>query len=133
MFDTLTKRLGGLVHRWRGRGKLTEEDVKEALQEVRTALLEADVNFRIAKEFVARVRERAVGEEIFASLTADQTLIKVVRDELITLLGTDTTPTNWGSSPPTVVLMVGLQGSGKTTTTAKLAKWFIKQGKKPLL
>lgn len=133
MFDTLTKRLGGLVHRWRGRGRLSEEDVNEALREVRTALLEADVNFKIAKEFVGRIREKAVGEELFASLSADQTLIKIVRDELIALLGGEATPFRWGSAPPAVVMMVGLQGSGKTTTTAKLAKYFIKQGKKPLL
>jgi len=133
MFDTLTKRLGGLVHRWRGRGRLSEEDVNEALREVRTALLEADVNFKIAKEFVGRVREKAVGEELYASLTADQTLIKIVRDELVALLGNEETPFQWGSAPPTVVMMVGLQGSGKTTSTAKLAKHLIKQGKKPLL
>lgn len=133
MFDTLTKRLGGLVHRWRGRGRLSEEDVNEALREVRTALLEADVNFKIAKEFVGRVREKAVGEELYASLTADQTLIKIVRDELVALLGNEATPFQWGSAPPTVVMMVGLQGSGKTTSTAKLAKHLIKQGKKPLL
>lgn len=133
MFDTLTRRLGSLMMNLRRQGRLTEDDVNEALKEVRTALLEADVNFTIAKEFVKRVREKAVGEEIFASLTADQTLIKIVRDELVELLGNEETPMNWASNPPTVILMCGLQGSGKTTTCAKLAKNLIRQGKKPML
>lgn len=133
MLDTLTRRLGGLVAGWRGRGRLTEDDVNDALREVRTALLEADVNFLVAKQFVARVREKAVGEEIFANLNADQTLIRIVRDELVALLGGGDTPVNWAPNPPTVILLAGLQGSGKTTTSAKLALWFRAQGKKAML
>jgi signal recognition particle subunit SRP54 len=117
----------------RGKGRLNEEDVSEMLREVRVALLEADVNFAVAKEFIAKVKAKAVGEELFSSLDADQTLIKIVKDELVEMLGGDAPKMNWGSAPPTVVLMCGLQGSGKTTTTAKLAKWFLEQGKKPML
>lgn len=133
MLDNLTKRLSGIFVNLRRKGHLTEADVQEMLREVRVALLEADVNFQIAKDFVAKVKEKAVGEEVFGSLTADQTLIKIVRDELIELLGTAPKGMNWSPAPPTVILMVGLQGSGKTTTCAKLAKWLIKEGKKPML
>ena len=117
----------------RGKGRLNEDDVNEMLREVRVALLEADVNFAVAKEFIARVKAKAIGEELYSSLNADQTIIKIVKDELVEMLGGEETKMNWGSAPPTVVLMCGLQGSGKTTTTAKLAKWFLEQGKKPLL
>lgn len=133
MFDNLTRRLSGVFAKMRGKGRLSEDDVNEMLREVRVALLEADVNFAIAKEFIARVKAQAVGEELFSSLNADQTIIKIVKDELVEMLGGDTAKMNWGSNPPTVVLMCGLQGSGKTTTTAKLAKWFLDQGKKPML
>lgn len=132
MLDNLTKRLSGVFAGLRRKGRLTEDDVALALREVRVALLEADVNLKVAKDFITRVKELAVGEEFFASLNAEQTLIKIVRDELVALLG-EPVNFNWASSPPTVILMVGLQGSGKTTTTAKLAKWLKKQGKKPLL
>lgn len=133
MLDTLTRRMANIFAGLRGRGKITEDDINAAMREVRVALLEADVNFQIAKEFIAHVKEKCVGEEVFSSLTADQTIIKIVRDELTELLGTTARPFNWAPNPPTVVLMCGLQGSGKTTTTAKLAKWLIDQGKKPLL
>jgi signal recognition particle subunit SRP54 len=133
MFDNLTRRLSGVFAGLRGKGRLNEDDVSEMLREVRVALLEADVNFSVAKQFIARVKEKAVGEELFSSLNADQTIIKIVKDELVEMLGGDTAKMNWGSAPPTVVLMCGLQGSGKTTTTAKLAKWFLDQGKKPML
>jgi signal recognition particle subunit SRP54 len=133
MLDNLTRRVAGILNGLRNKGRLTESDVAEVLREIRVALLEADVNFKVAKEFMARVKEKAVGEEIFASLTPDQTIIKIVRDELVEMLGTDATRFNYGSQPPTVILMCGLQGSGKTTTTAKLAKYLIAQGKKPML
>lgn len=133
MLDTLTKRLSGIFSGLRGKGRLSESDVSEMLREVRVALLEADVNFTVAKEFIATVKSKAVGEDIYGSLTADQTIVKIVRDELTALLGGERVPINWASSPPTVVLLCGLQGSGKTTTAAKLAKWFIAQDKKPLL
>lgn len=103
------------------------------LREFRIALIEADVNLKVAKEFIGKVREQAVGEEFYASLNAHETLVKIIRDELVELLGTETVPINWSSSPPTVILLAGLQGSGKTTTAAKLADWLTKQGKKPVM
>lgn len=133
MLDNLTRRLAGIFGGLRQKGRLTEGDVNEMLREVRVALLEADVNFAVAKDFIARVKERAVGEHIYGSLTADQTLIKIVRDELKELLGGESERFRWSPSPPTVVLLCGLQGSGKTTTAAKLAKWLEKQGKKSML
>ena len=133
MFDNLTRRLSSVFAGLRGKGRLNESDVNEMLREVRVALLEADVNFSVAKAFVARVKEKAVGEELFSSLNADQTIIKIVKDELEAMLGGEAPKMNWGSAPPTVILMCGLQGSGKTTTTAKLAKWLLDQGKKPML
>lgn len=133
MFDTLTKRLGSIFSSLRKRGRLSESDVAEVLREVRVALLEADVNYQVAKDFIARIREKAVGEELFASLDADQTIIRIVRDELVELLGREETRFRWSPSPPTVVLLCGLQGSGKTTTAAKLAHWLARQGKRALL
>lgn len=133
MLDSLTRRLSGILMGIGRKGKLTENDVNEMLREVRVALLEADVNFKVAKEFIARVKDKAVGEDIFGSLTPDQMVIKIVRDELVEMLGTEETRFNYGSAPPTVILLCGLQGSGKTTTCAKLAKWLIKEGKKPML
>lgn len=133
MLDSLTRRLGGVFARLRRKGRLTEDDVAEMLREVRVALLEADVNFQVAKEFIAGVKEKAIGEELYGSLNADQTLIRIVRDELTDLLGGEETRFNWNPAPPTVVLMCGLQGSGKTTTCAKLALWLQRQGKKPML
>ncbi len=133
MLDNLTRRLGGIFAGLRRKGRLTEDDVSTMLREVRVALLEADVNYKIAKEFVDSVRLKAVGEEVFGSLSADQTILKIVRDELVQLLGSEDRPFNWSPSPPTVVLMCGLQGSGKTTTCAKLARWLQKNAKKTLL
>lgn len=133
MLDNLTRRLSGIFAGFRGRGRLTEADVNEVMREVRVALLEADVNFHVAKDLITRIKAKAAGEEFFGSLSADQTVIKIVRDELTELLGSEVKPFLWASSPPTVVLMCGLQGSGKTTTTAKLAKWLKEQGKKPML
>lgn len=133
MLDSLTRRLSNVFAGLRGKGRLSEADVNEMLREVRVALLEADVNFQVAKDFVARIKTVAVGEELYGSLTADQTIIRIIRDELTDLLGGQPPKFRWASNPPTVVLMCGLQGSGKTTTTAKLAKWFQAQGKKPML
>ncbi|MEX2244359.1 MAG: signal recognition particle protein [Fimbriimonadaceae bacterium] len=133
MLDNLTRRLGGIFSGLRKKGRLSEDDVSQMLREVRVALLEADVNYKVAKEFVDRVREQAVGEDVFQSLTADQTVVKIVRDQLIELLGAEDHAVRWSPSPPTVVLMCGLQGSGKTTTCAKLALWFQKHDKKALM
>jgi len=133
MLDNLTRRVAGILNGLSRKGKLTEADVTEMLREIRVALLEADVNFKVAKDFIARVKEKAVGEAVFASLSPDQTIVKIVRDELVEMLGEESAKFNFGPQPPTVVLMCGLQGSGKTTTTAKLAKWLIGQGKNPML
>jgi signal recognition particle subunit SRP54 len=133
MLDNLSRRLSGIFRALGRKGKITEADLNEVLREVRVALLEADVNFAVAKDLIARIKEKAIGEQVFGSLTADQTIIKVVRDELTELLGSESIRFNFGSSPPAVVLLCGLQGSGKTTTAAKLCVWLKKQGKKPML
>lgn len=133
MFESLTEKLQGIFDRIRGKGRLDEKTVDEVLREIRLALLEADVNFRVVKDFIARVREKAVGDEVLKSLTPDQQVIRIVRDELIALLGGEAEPIRWASRPPTVFMLCGLQGSGKTTSCAKLARWVRSQGRKPLL
>ena len=133
MFDTLTGKLDAVFKKLRGRGVLKEEDVKEAMREVRLALLEADVNFKVVKDFINKVQERAVGREILESLTPGQQVVKVVHEELVGLLGGVQSKLHLSSNPPTVIMMVGLQGSGKTTTAGKLAKYFKKDGRKVLL
>src|SRR6202795_1391828 len=133
MLDSLTSRLTGIFDRLRGFGRLTEENVLEALREVRLALLEADVNFKVVKGFVDRVREKAIGQDVLKSLTPGQQVVKVVRDELVELLGGSGHRLAMASHPPTVIMLVGLQGSGKTTSAAKLARHFQKQGQHPIL
>ncbi|MCC6731193.1 MAG: signal recognition particle protein [Chthonomonadales bacterium] len=133
MFDSLTDKLQGVFARLRGQGRLTEQDIGEALREVRMALLEADVNFKVVKEFVARVRERALGQDVIESLSGVQTVVKIVHDELTALLGGHDSRLSFAPRPPTVVMLCGLQGSGKTTTCAKLAHWMRRQGRNPLL
>ncbi len=133
MFDTLTDRFEGIFTRLRGKGRLTEPDLDEALREVRLALLEADVNVRVVRSFQNRVKERALGTDVAQSLTPGQQVIKIVHEELIGILGGDTLSITYSPRPPTVVLMAGLQGSGKTTNSAKLARWFKAQGRHPLL
>ena len=132
MFDTLSERLRATLGNLTGRGRISEADVDTAMREVRLALLEADVNFKVVKDFVARVREKAVGQDILASLTAGQAVVKIVHDELVELLSKGDRVFHLSGSPA-VVAMVGLQGSGKTTTTAKLARHVVKQGRRPLL
>ena len=132
MFDTLTERFESVFSTLRGKGKLSEKDVDAALREVRLALLEADVNVSVVKGFLARVKERALGEDIAKSITPGQQVIKIVHEELVDTLGTDAAELA-KSSPPLVILMVGLQGSGKTTTAGKLAKLLKSKGKSPLL
>ena len=132
-FESLSERFQAAFKKLRGKGKLTEEDVNEALKEMRRALLEADVNFAVAKDFIKRVREKAVGEEVFGSLNASQTVIKIVRDELTELLGGTQSRIAMASNPPTIIMLVGLQGAGKTTTAAKLARKLKQQGKNPML
>ncbi|RXT15086.1 signal recognition particle protein [Ammoniphilus sp. CFH 90114] len=132
-FESLANRLQATFDRLRGRGKVTEDDVNEMMREVRLALLEADVNFKVVKEFVAKVKERAIGQEVLKSLSPGQQVIKVVNDELTELMGGTQSKIAHANKPPTVVMMVGLQGAGKTTTTGKLAKHLLKQNRKPLL
>src|SRR5881397_3173207 len=133
MLDSLTNRLTEIFDRLRGYGRLTEENIVEALREVRVALLEADVNFKVVKSFVDRVREKAVGQDVFKSLTPGQQVVKVVRDELVELLGGSGHRLAMAPHPPTVIMLIGLQGSGKTTSAAKLARHFQKQGQHPIL
>jgi len=133
MFDSLTQRLGDIFKNLRRRGKLTEDDVNTVLREVRIALLEADVNLKVAKEFIARVREKAVGEQIWKSLTPGQLVVKIVRDQLAELMGSEAVRLNLSSQPPTLIMVVGLHGSGKTTTIAKLALHLRDNGHKPLM
>ncbi|MEZ5281659.1 MAG: signal recognition particle protein [Acidimicrobiales bacterium] len=133
MFESLSDRFDGIFGRLRGKGRLTEADVDEAMREIRLALLEADVNFNVVKNFVARVRERCLGADVSASLTPGQQVIKIVDEELTGILGGETLAITFAPKPPTVVLMAGLQGSGKTTNSAKLAAWFKSQGRHPLL
>src|SRR4029450_12985777 len=133
MFDTLSDRLQDTFTRLRGHRRLSEAPVDPAPREVRPALLEADVNFKVVKDFIARVRERAVGEEVTRSLTPAQQVVKIVHEELVVTLGERNVPLTWSPRPPTVLLMAGLQGSGKTTTAAKLARWLGGKGRKPLL
>jgi signal recognition particle subunit SRP54 len=133
MFDALTARLTQALAPLRRKGRLSEADVKGALREVRLALLEADVNFRVVRDFIAAVEAEAVGETVLASLTPAQAVIRIVRDHLVDLLGREVSRIHLASEPPTVVYLVGLQGSGKTTTAAKLARWFQRQGRHPLL
>ncbi|MFM2182890.1 MAG: signal recognition particle protein [Actinomycetota bacterium] len=133
MFDTLSSRLDGIVKRLRGKGRLTEADVDEILKEIRTALLEADVNVGVVRDVIARIREQAVGARLSQVLDPGQQVVKIVNAELVRLLGGETLSLHFASKPPTVVLMAGLQGSGKTTNSAKLARWFKSQGRNPLL
>ena len=132
-FEGLSEKLNNVFRRLKGRGTLNEADVKEAMREVKLALLEADVNFKVVKDFVAKVSERAVGSDVLASLTPGQQVIKIVNEELIALMGGQNEKINFPSKPPCVIMMCGLQGSGKTTHAAKLAKHFKEQGKRPLL
>ena len=133
MFESLTERLQGALGELRGHGKLSESDIDKAMREIRLALLEADVNFKVVRDFVAHVKERALGQEVMQSLTPAQQVVKIVNEELTALMGAGDSKLAFGSRPPTVILMVGLQGSGKTTACAKLANWLKKDGKRPVL
>ena len=132
-FESLSEKLSATFKRLRGKGRLTEQDVAEAMREVRLALLEADVSYKVVKDFVKRVSERAKGAEVLESLTPAQMVIKIVNEELCSLMGSDNKKLNISSKSPSVVMLVGLQGAGKTTNGAKLAALMKKQGKRPLL
>jgi len=133
MFENLQEKLQRAFKSLRGQARLTEENIDEALREIRLALLEADVNFKVVKQLIDQIRAKAVGQEVMTALSPGEQVIKIVRDELVALLGTDTARIKFASQPPTVVLMAGLQGSGKTTTSGKLAHWFKQGGHRPLL
>ena len=132
-FEGLSEKLNNVFKKLKSHGKLTESDVKEAMREVRLALLEADVSYKVVKDFVKKVTDRAVGEEVLSSLTPAQQVIKIVNEELCALMGNGSSRINLASKPPTVIMMCGLQGSGKTTHAAKLAKLLKKEGHRPLL
>ena len=121
-FEGLTEKLTNAFKKLRGKGRLTESDVKEAMREIRMALLEADVSYKVVKDFVARVSERAVGSDVLESLTPAQMIVKIVNEELTALMGGEEAKLNLSSKSPTIVMMVGLQGAGKTTNSAKLAE-----------
>ncbi|GBE57138.1 signal recognition particle protein [bacterium BMS3Abin01] len=133
MFDTLSDKLTNVLDNLKGQGSLTEDDINKAMREIRLALLEADVNFKVVKQFVATVKERALGEDVLESITPGQQVVKIVHEELSSLMGSASTKLTFSPRPPTVVLMVGLQGSGKTTACAKLARHLLKQGKSPTM
>jgi signal recognition particle subunit SRP54 len=133
VFEGLSDRFDGIFTRLRGRGRLSEADVDEVCREIRVALLEADVNFTVARQFIAEVKTRTIGMDLSQSLNPAQQVIKAVHEQLIETLGGETLKITYASHPPTVVLLAGLQGSGKTTTAAKLARWFRQQGRHPLL
>jgi signal recognition particle subunit SRP54 len=133
MFDSLSTRLQDVFKSLRGQGRLTPENIEAALREIRLALLEADVNFKVVKAFIDRVRDRAMEEDVLKSLTASQTVVKIVRDEMLALFGDGQGGLTTTSKRPRVVILLGLQGAGKTTTAGKLAKWLTRQGKHPLL
>jgi len=132
-FEGLTDKLSAAFKKLRSKGRLTEADVKEAMREIRLALLEADVSYKVVKDFVKKVSERAVGSDVLESLTPAQMIVKIVNEELISLMGSENAKLTISSKPPTVVMLVGLQGAGKTTNGAKLAGLMKKQGKNPLL
>ena len=132
-FEGLSSRLQGITKKLRGKTRITESDLKEILREVKLALLEADVNYKIVKEFIAEIETKALGQNVLTSLTPGQQVVKIVKDELVELLGGVESNINFTPNPPTIIMLVGLQGSGKTTTAGKLANLLRKQGKKPLL
>ncbi|HHX17651.1 MAG TPA: signal recognition particle protein [Clostridium sp.] len=133
VFEGLSNKLQETIKKFKGKGRVTEKDVKQMMREIKLALLEADVNFKVVKDFIEKVSERAVGQDVLESLTPGQQVIKIVNEEMISLMGSSQSKVTFSSKPPTVYMMVGLQGSGKTTTTGKLSNLLRKQGKKPLL
>src|SRR2546421_9976109 len=133
MFDNLSDKLQRVFKNLRGEGKLSAENMEAALREIRVALLEADVNFKVVKQLIEAVKEKAMGEEVLSALSPSQQVIKIVRDELTRILGSHQSKLRFANEPPSVILIVGLQGSGKTTSAGKLARWLSKNGHSPLL
>src|ERR1700726_438415 len=133
MFDNLSEKLQRVFKNLRGEGKLTAENMESALREIRVALLEADVHFRVTKQFIEAVKEKAMGQEVLTALSPAQQVVKIVRDEMVKMLGTHQAKLRMANDPPSVFMIVGLQGSGKTTSTAKLARWLSKNGSSPMM
>src|SRR3989440_1631558 len=133
VFESLADKLQSVFSRLRGKGRLSEQDVNDALREIRMALLEADVNFKVVKELLGRIKERAIGAEVLESLSPVQMVVKIVNEELTDLLGGADARLEFAPKPPTVIMLCGLQGSGKTTTSGKLGHWMRRQGRNPLL
>src|SRR5437867_739741 len=133
MFENLSDKLQRVFKNLRGEGKLTAENMETALREIRVALLEADVHFRVAKQFIEAVREKAMGQEVLTALSPAQQVVKIVRDEMVKMLGAHQARLRTANEPPSVFLIVGLQGSGKTTSTGKLARWLSKNGHSPMM
>src|ERR1700693_3620005 len=133
MFDNLSDKLQRVFKTLRGEGKLSAENMEAALKEIRLALLEADVHFKVAKQFIEAVKEKAMGQEVLTALSPAQHVVKIVRDEMVKMLGTHQAKLRTANEPPSVMMIVGLQGSGKTTSSAKLARWLSKNGHSPLM
>ena len=132
-FESISSKLQEITRKLKGKARITETDLKEMLREVKLALLEADVNYKIVKEFIANIQEKALGQDVLKSLTPGQQVVKIVRDELTELLGGTDSKINISSNPPTIIMLVGLQGAGKTTFAGKLANYLRKNGKKPIM
>src|SRR3984893_14304759 len=133
MFDNLSDKLQRVFKTLRGEGKLSAEHMEAALREIRVALLEADVHFRVVKQFIEAVKEQAMGQEVLTALSPAQQVVEIVRDEMVKMLGSHQTKLPMANDPPSVFMIVGLQGSGKTTSTAKLARWLSKNGSSPMM
>src|SRR6202140_3889813 len=133
MFDNLSEKLQRVFKNLRGEGRLTAENMENALREIRVALLEADVHFRVVKQFIENIKQKAMGEEVLTALSPTQQVVKIVNDELIHILGTHQSKLRFANEPPSAMLIVGLQGSGKTTSTGKIARWLSKNGHSPLM
>src|SRR5688572_17330921 len=133
MFETLSEKLQRIFKNLKGEGRITEQHLEETLKEIRIALLEADVNFKVVKQFTDAVKQKSLGQEVMQSLSPGQQIVKVVHNELIEILGGENVRLHFASQPPTVIMLVGLQGSGKTTSTGKLAKWLTKNNHRPML
>src|SRR3981081_3166030 len=133
MLDNLPEKLQRVFKNLRGEGRLSAENMESALREIRVALLEADVNFRVVKQLIEAIKVKAMGEEVLTALSPSQQVIAIVRDELMTLLGSHESKLRFANEPPSVMLIAGLQGSGKTTTTGKLARWLSKNGHRPMM
>src|SRR5438094_3252293 len=133
MFDNLSEKLQRVFKNLRGEGRLTAENMESALREIRVALLEADVNFRVVKQLIEAIKVKAMGEEVLSALSPSQQVIAIVRDELVKILGSHQSKLRFANEPPSVILVVGLQGSGKTTSTGKLARWLSKNGHSPMM